>query len=795
MDTIYVDGTGYQLKQFKNFLGGTHLPDYYTFKGIKEGVPPGTKILTFNSIDATNDWQEDEKYVYFPSPQKLITNFEGVNSLRLALRRLVKPIDTSGYKRWRVLSTLAEVQSWYNNIDPNAPLVFDVETQGLGPVFDLLMIGFSSEKDTVVIPRFLMLSSIKSKAKFHVENNMITDLEGAPTDNDRKKVVLILEKLFTTHNVLIAHNAKFDCKVIKLTLGILPVVKHDTMLMHYTLCETRGTQSLKYQTEHYLGLVYEDELLKLKRKKDDYDALPMFPFMEYCAIDNNVTLLLYYMYKDLINEAEDLQSTYDRMMSMHEALLNAELLGVYVNPNSLKETETYTRNQSAYILGLIQEHINEAIAKFKARNPAFVEKSKVLAEVYEGKKPYNPGSWKQTAFILYIIMGFPQPDVRSIKPNSTSEIALNYIASKFYDGEMPYFFELLLLYRQLEKAHSTYAVGLKKASTPKDTMRIIYSSINISGTEVRRLSSSTPNTQNISKPHVTPWGNLIRYTIAPPPGYVIVSVDYSQAELRCLAYLSADEKLLAAFWSGDDFHSATAKNVFGPNFTKANRSLCKNIVFGIVYTGGPGELARRTGVDYNLVKNVYDQIHAVYPGIELFQYTSYNTLVTKGYIQNVWGSRRTLLLKEELMEPHTIGYRMNNRQRRLFKIAAHFPVASMAGEINNRALYEIYKAGLQAFLPVHDEVNVYAREDEAEKVMSQMVDIMQRIPSKLFPEIPWKVDGEIMRGGWANRPIIPDVPITKINYGYGPSKFSLPGEYRWLTYEEVNLEIEKIRAM
>lgn len=249
----------------------------------------------------------------------------------------------------------------------------------------------------------------------------------------------------------------------------------------------------------------------------------------------------------------------------------------------------------------------------------------------------------------------------------------------------------------------------------------------IGGLQARtaRMSISRPPLQQL------PAGDAqVRRAIIADPGQVIVACDYSQVEMRVLAALAEDQKLVDAIKRGVDLHDYTAELVYGPDFTKANRSLMKGVGFGKVYGGGAKTLSRQTGAPIGKVKAAIKAYDRTYPGIKRY---SQRLQRSAGY-----GER-------EVVTP--TGRHLPLDRDRLYA-ATNYMVQSTARDVLAEAILDLFDAGLGdgLLLPVHDEIIAEAPEADAEEYVREISRVMNRD----FYGVPLESDPEVYGPSWGH---------------------------------------------
>lgn len=286
----------------------------------------------------------------------------------------------------------------------------------------------------------------------------------------------------------------------------------------------------------------------------------------------------------------------------------------------------------------------------------------------------------------------------------------------------------ILEYRQLTKLKSTYADGL--SSCIREDGRI-HSSFNQTITATGRISSTEPNLQNI--PVRMELGRLIRKVFVPKEGCVFVDADYSQIELRVLAHMSGDKKLIEAYQQAEDIHRITASQVFHVPFeevTPLQRRNAKAVNFGIVYGISSFGLSQDLSISKTEAKEYIDRYFETYPGIKTFL----DELVAKakedGYVTTMYGRRRPIPeLKSSNFAQRSFGER----------VAMNSPIQGTAADIIKIAMIRVHdrlkEEGLRSrlILQVHDELLIEAYLEEVEQVEQILEQEMQQAASLRVP--------------------------------------------------------------
>jgi DNA polymerase-1 len=331
---------------------------------------------------------------------------------------------------------------------------------------------------------------------------------------------------------------------------------------------------------------------------------------------------------------------------------------------------------------------------------------------------FNINSTKQLAEILFDKLGLPQLKKTAKKTGySTDNEVLTELAQVH---PLP---DLILQYRNLTKLKSTYIDGIQKEINP-ETHRI-HTSFNQTVTTTGRLSSSNPNLQNI--PIRTEEGRKIRRLFIAETPYYLLSADYSQIDLRVLAYYSQDEALLNAFRKGLDIHSYTASEVFGvriEDVTPDMRRLAKTVNFGIVYGMSPFGLAKSVGISQKEANDFIERYFARYQGVRGYMQRTIEQVREYGYVTTFLGRRRYL------PEIHNKNKAVREAAERM---AINMPIQGSSADIIKLAMIGISRwirdSGVLLFplLQVHDELIFEASRASVQELAQRVCSIMEGV--------------------------------------------------------------------
>ncbi len=355
----------------------------------------------------------------------------------------------------------------------------------------------------------------------------------------------------------------------------------------------------------------------------------------------------------------------------------------------------------------------------KLREEFAKEKARLEREMVKlAGEEFNPASPLQLTHILFDVLKIPTKGIKRGKTGiSTAASELEKL-----EGAHP-IIEKVGDYREVAKLLSTYVEALPNL-TDKDGR--VHTTFNQTIAATGRLSSTSPNLQNI--PIRTELGRKIRRGFIAQDGYLLLSCDYSQIELRVIAALAKDEKMLDAFRRGVDIHTATAAAIWHVDLdkvTKDQRRAAKAINFGIIYGQGPQGLSKAAGVPFEEAKQFIAEYFYVYSGVREYLDQTKALAHAQGYVETFFGRRRPLPdINSPLPQLRAAAERM----------AINMPVQGTAtGDLIKLALIalakELPRLSPQAkiLLQVHDEIVFEILEKEVTKLAPKIIDIMENV--------------------------------------------------------------------
>lgn len=577
-------------------------------------------------------------------------------------------------RRYETILTEADFERWLTRLQTAELMTFDTETTSLDYMqAELVGVSFAVQAgEAAYVP-------------------VAHDYPGAPDQLARDWVLAKLRPLLEdAGKAKLGQHLKYDVNVLA-RYGIdVRGIRYDTMLESYVLDSTASRHDMDSLALKYLGhktIRFEDVAGK-GAKQITFNQVALEQAAPYAAEDADVTLRLHQaLWPKLQGNAALARLFEDIEMPLVPILSRMERHGVLVDVDMLRRQSSALAER----MQALEQQTHEAAGQ-----------------------PFNLGSPKQLQAILFEKLQLP---VLKKTPKGQPSTAEEVLAELALDYPLP---RLLLEYRSLSKLKSTYTDRLPE-QVDRDTGRV-HTSYHQAVAATGRLSSSDPNLQNI--PVRSEAGRRIRQAFIAPPGYRLLAADYSQIELRIMAHLSGDERLLAAFEAGEDVHRATAGEVFGvaPEQVSADqRRSAKAINFGLIYGMSAFGLARQLGIERGAAQQYVDLYFARYPGVRAFMDRTRQQARDQGYVETVYGRR--LYLPE---------INASNGQRRQYaeRTAINAPMQGTAADIIKRAMILVEQwivttqADVSMIMQVHDELVFEVAQADVDQALEEIRRLM-----------------------------------------------------------------------
>ena len=578
-------------------------------------------------------------------------------------------------KTYQLIDNQEKIENLIQQLNAQKEVCFDTETTGVD-VFTSQIVGMSfcwkkGEAYYVALP----------------EN-----------ETETKEIIHQFKPFFENENIhKIGQNIKFDLLMLKMHDIDVKGKMFDTMIAHY-LIQPELRHNMDYLAEIYLGYktIHYEELVGAKGKNQaNIRTVDVGKVCDYACEDADITFQLKEILEKELKENELEKLFYEIEMPLVRVLAIMELNGVKIDAEALQ--------QSSVILSKEMKKTEQDIFQMAG---------------FE----FNVSSPKQVGEVLFDRLKIDEK-MKKTKTGqySTSEEVLEKLRNKHaIVGK-------ILEYRGIKKLLSTYIDALPQLINPK-TKRV-HTSYNQTVTSTGRLSSSSPNLQNI--PVRDEQGKEIRKAFIADENSAFMSCDYSQIELRIMAHLSGDENMLEAFNSGHDIHAATAAKIYKipmNEVTSDMRRKAKTANFGIIYGISIFGLSERLSIPRSEAKELIDGYFETYPKVKEYMDNSIALAQKNGYVETLLGRKRYL---SDINSANSIvrGFAQRN--------AINAPIQGTAADIIKIAMVHIQnhfeKENINAnmTMQVHDELNFTVPTDELERVKKIVIQEMENA---------WKLD-------------------------------------------------------
>lgn len=583
------------------------------------------------------------------------------------------------------IQTIEQLDELCNRLRAQGAFALDTETTGLRPL-EIDLVGVSvcmDEKNAYYIP----CGHTTGEMQINRED-VIAALKPILEDNRYKKYM---------------HNAKYDMLVF-FHHGIeLQGLELDTMVGASLIIKEWQSVSLKKLSHSFFNedmLTYED--ITKTQKYKDFSQVPLELATLYAAADSYQTLRLV----TIIQEAFALDKKRETLYkSIEHPLIDV-----------LYEMEKKGVNLDASLLYALDEKVTADLQIIEAEISAVV-----------GKETINLNSPRQIEHLLFDVLQLPPQ-----RKSKTGKFSTDYEVLKVLAALHP-IPALIIKHRELTKLKNTYIEALP-TYVNKETNRV-HTTFGQTGVATGRLASSNPNLQNIPA-DASGYGIEVRAAFKAGENRVFISADYSQIELRVLAYLSQDTHLMNAFLQGHDIHTETASRLFDTTIiTNEQRQLGKRINFSILYGLTPYGLSKDLNIPFKDAKKYIERYFEQYPHVSEWMKSIIAYATEHGYVETHWGRRRYI---------PTIYEKNRSLYEEACRIAINTVAQGTAAEIMKRGMIDVHNA-LKEELPesyivlqIHDELIISAPIDQAIAVQQLVKEKLEAVTAS------WNVPLEVI---------------------------------------------------
>ncbi|MCV6823389.1 MULTISPECIES: DNA polymerase I [Halocynthiibacter] len=588
------------------------------------------------------------------------------------------PFEPESYE---CVSDAAALERWIDKIYGRGWVAVDTETTGLNEMTaDLVGISLCVEAGEACY--------IPLAHRANAGDDLFADDTLADGQMQMENCLDLLRPMLQDPSILkIGQNMKYDAKIFaRYGVNVAPI--DDTMLMSYAMNAGVHNHGMDTLSQRYLDHtpIPIKSLLGTGKSAITFDKVPVEEAVKYAAEDADITLRLWQLFKPQLHRKK-VTTVYETLeRPLVPVLAEMEMNGIKV------DRDTLSRMSNAF-----------------AQKMAGLE-----AEIHEmAGETFNVGSPKQLGEILFDKMGIEGGKKGKTGAYATGADILEDLAAEGHD--LP---ARVLDWRQLSKLKSTYTDALQTHINP-DTGRV-HTSYSIAGANTGRLASTDPNLQNI--PIRTEEGRRIREAFVADEGKRLISLDYSQIELRILAHIAGIETLQQAFKDGHDIHAMTASEMFDvplDEMTPDIRRQAKGINFGVIYGISGFGLARNLRIPRKEAQGFIDRYFERFPGIRAYMDETVKFAKENTYVQTLFG-RKINTPEINAKGPHA-GFAK--------RAAINAPIQGTAADVIRRAMIRMPDAinGLPAkmLLQVHDELIFEVDEAAVDDTIKVVRDVME----------------------------------------------------------------------
>lgn len=492
----------------------------------------------------------------------------------------------------------------------------------------------------------------------------------------------------------LGQNLKYDMLLLRVHGIETAGIAFDTMVAEWLIDPASRNLGLKEMAEHYLGakMTHIQELIGSGKNQISMAEVPVAQAAPYAAADAEVTLRLRPILEEGMRKSGVERLFYELEMPLVPVLAQMEWNGISLDvPFFERMSET------------LSQRLKE-----------------IEAEIYTlVGYTFNVNSTQQLSRVLFETLHLEPPDRK--RKTASGHYSTSADVLEELRGQHPVV-DLVLENRELAKLKSTYVDALPRQINPR-TGRV-HTSFNQTGSVTGRLASSEPNLQNI--PTRTDLGRQVRNGFIAEPGWFLLSVDYSQIELRIVAHVAQDEAMLAAFRAGQDIHAATAAAIYGVPLNqvdKAMRRHAKAINFGLIYGMSAFGLSRSTELTLAEAEEFVKAYFRQFPGVKRYLDEARQQAARRGYVETLLGRRRYF--------PNLVSGANPALRSREEREAINAPIQGTAADIIKLAMIRLPRALEEAgsrarlLLQVHDELLLELPQEELHATTRLVREVME----------------------------------------------------------------------
>ena len=641
-------------------------------------------LLQYYSLDTTeedlafdnNKWKNARDFFSKLGFKALLRDMPGGNDIEE--QNSMPLISESDKYEFKLIIKSSELKKLIAYLKKEGAFAIDTETTGLRSL-EVELVGISvcaDEKTAYYIP-----VAHKTGEKQLPREEILSQLKPILENPDIKKYL---------HNAkfdnLVLYNAKFAPTLFEEHGICMKGVAFDTLLAASLVVDNGQRIGLKFLSEHYFNerMLNYSEVVKQQNYKD-FSYVPIGLATKYSASDSLQTFRLYKIFKTKLAEQKQEKLYYDIELPISSVLFDMEKTGIFLDREILQKLDEKVTKEIDAVTKKIASHLDESELTINLNSP------------------------KQVEELLFNRLGLPTQKKSIGRGGYSTDVEVLNTLAKI--NPVP---SMILLYRGLQKLKNTYIDSLPSFINPYTNR--IHTTFSQTTTATGRLSSSDPNLQNI--PISTIYGKEIRSAFVAQDDHIFVSADYSQIELRVLAYLTQDKCLVDAFLNNKDIHNETATGLFdvtSKDVTNEQRQIAKRINFSILYGLTPYGLSKDLDISFKDAKTYIEKFFERYPSVAPWMEKVIDGVKEVGYVETLWGRRRQV---PGIYEKNQTLYNLAKR------ITINTRAQGTAAEIMKIGMLRLHKKLKHEFpeakilLQIHDELLVSVPKNISEIVGS-----------------------------------------------------------------------------